>query len=112
MKRKKSTLWLPEAMNKLTLYLFLFSMMIFLFYFAGNFQKFTDKTQIILLTVFRYAALLFIVTGSYNLLINIMIIIRKKYFYVLRFIVTLLGEIFITTLLVGVSMLLNVVKGG
>jgi len=112
MKRKKSTLWLPEAMNKLTFYLFVFSMMIFLFYVAGNFQKFTDKTQVILLNVFRYAALLFIVTGSYNLLTNILTIIRKKYFYVLRFIVTLLGEIFITALLIGVSILLNVVKGG
>jgi len=112
MKRKKSTLWLPDAMNKLTLYLFVFSMMIFLFYVAGNFQKFTDKTQVILLNVFRYVALLFIVTSSYNILINIIAIFRKKYFYVLRFSVSLLGEIFITTLLVGVSILLNVVNGG
>lgn len=86
--------------------------MILSFYLLGNFQQFTDETQDILLRLFRYAALIFMVTGFYNLVIDIVIIIKKHQFYVVRFILTLTGEVFIITIFIGISILLNISKGG
>ncbi len=112
MRRKKTVLWLPGIINKFTLYAFLLSFMILSFYLLGNFQQFTDETQDILLRLFRYAALIFMVTGFYNLVIDIVIIIKKHQFYVVRFILTLTGEVFIITIFIGISILLNISKGG
>ncbi len=86
--------------------------MIFLFYILGNFQQFTDVTQDLLLIIFRYAALIFVVTGLYNLVVDIVIVIRKHQFYALRFILTLSGEVFIIIVFIGISILLNISKGG
>ena len=112
MRRKKTVLWLPGVINKFTLFTFLLSLMIFLFYILGNFQQFTDETQDMLLRIFRYAALIFMVTGLYNLVADIVIVIRKHQFYALRFILTLSGEVFIISVFIGISILLNISKGG
>ncbi len=86
-------------------------MMIFLLFFAGNFQGFIDETQIFLLTLFRYAALTFMVTGLYNIIMNLIVIIRKRQFYSIRFIFTILGEILIIVIFLGISILLTAVNG-
>ncbi len=111
MKRKKPVLWLPGIINKFTLFTFLLSVMILLLYLLGNFQLFTDITQILLLRMFRYAALIFIVTGMYNLVLGLIVLLRKHRFYTIRFIVTLLGEVFIIIIFVGISIVLNSIKG-
>ncbi len=112
MRRKKTVFWLPGVINRFTLFTFLLSVMIFLLYVLGNFQEFTDGTQIMLLSLFRYAGLVFMVTGVYNLLIDGFVIIRKRQWYVTRFIFTIAGEVFIIVIFIGISILLNIIKGG
>jgi hypothetical protein len=46
--------------NRLIYFLFSFSLVIYIFYIAGNYQQFLDKTQKLILTVLSYTSIILI----------------------------------------------------
>jgi len=54
-----------KIIKKLSVFLFILSIMIFLTYLVGNYQYFLDFTQLVLLKMFKVVSLVFIITGFY-----------------------------------------------
>jgi len=59
--------FIPKITRRLSVLLFILSMMIFFTYLIGNYQYFLDFTQLILLKIFKISAFAFIITGFYNI---------------------------------------------
>ncbi|MDC7225849.1 MAG: hypothetical protein PQJ61_03680 [Spirochaetales bacterium] len=57
--------------GRITILLFLFSVMVLLLYIQGNFQDFVDDSLIMLLNLYRYSALIFIAFAFSYILILI-----------------------------------------
>ena len=111
MRRDIKIIWLPDVINKITLFMFLMSLLVFLTFMAGNVQGFIDSTQILLLKLFRVTALIFIVTGVYNLLIDIVVIMRNRRVYSLRVVFTVIGEVLIIVFFIGTTGILAIING-
>lgn len=72
--------------NRLINFLFSFSIVLFLFYVAGNYQLFLDQSQKIILTVLSYISIALIWFCCCGLIEIIFFSIKKKTFYFVRFI--------------------------
>jgi hypothetical protein len=57
-------IWLPSVIGKLAVYVFVVAVMVLSIFLVGNFQSFLDETQVLLLTVFRFASLLLVVVAA------------------------------------------------
>lgn len=62
MKKAKGHLLVSVA-GRITVFLYLFSLFILLLYIQGNFQDFLDQSLAVLLVIYKYTALIFIVSG-------------------------------------------------
>ena len=111
MRKEKNIIWLPDIINKITLFTFMLSILILLTFLAGNKQGFIDSTQTLLLRVFRTTAIVFIVTGVYNVIISFAVLIRSRRLYSFRLIMTILGEGVMITSFLGTSGILAIIKG-
>ncbi|MDC7240133.1 MAG: hypothetical protein PQJ50_07210 [Spirochaetales bacterium] len=60
------TIWLPRFLSRLNLYLFSMSLIVFLLYLVGNFQRFAGETQLLLLQVMDVYFYLFFVLALGN----------------------------------------------
>ena len=61
--------FISKIIRKLSVLLFILSIMIFLTYLVGNYQYFLDFTQLILLKMFKVVSLVFIITGFYYIVL-------------------------------------------
>ena len=75
---KNRVLWLPGIIKKISILLFILSIMIFMTFVIGNFQEFLDYTQLILLNIFELIAIIFIIVGVYHFIFTIFGIIKLK----------------------------------
>ncbi len=111
MRKEKTAIWLPEIINKITLFTFLSSLAVLLLFVAGNFQGFIDSTQIFLLRMFRFTGLTYMVTGIYNLFIDTAVLFKNGRIYSKRVILTVIGEALMFIIFMGVSIILTINKG-
>lgn len=99
---KNSIFWLPGIIKKISILLFILSSVVFMTFIIGNYQGFLDSTQLMLLDIFEFIAIIFIIFGIYHGIFTIIKIIRlkSKDFLTLGFILSGEGIIISTYLLV------------
>jgi len=61
----EKSIWLPFVLRRMHLFLFWFSLLIFLLFLLGNIQEFLDSTQRLLLTMLGFSSVLCVMIGCY-----------------------------------------------
>ncbi len=89
---KKAMYVLTKIIMKLSVFLFLLSIIIFMTYLFGNYQFFLDITQLLLLKLFKICAFTFIVTGIYYIVFLIIEIIRIKRNKIINLVIIITAE--------------------
>lgn len=89
-------LWLPRVTAGLCIFLFFFSLLVLSLFLLGNFQNFLDTTQTLLLRIFETSSLLYVVAALYNVILRIVLAIKKRVrWHTLPAVTTLLGAVFL-----------------
>lgn len=76
--RKNTVIWIPDVIKKISFLLFILSSVVFMTFVIGNFQEFLDSTQLILLNIFGFTAIMFIILGIYHIIFTIIGIFKLK----------------------------------
>lgn len=101
--------WLGPLLNKIFIFLFVFQLIVFFYFILGNFQNFVDSTQTILLTIQKVSGIFFIFYALYSILMQIISGVTKKGFSTGRFILTIIGFILGTGIVLIVYLFLTLV---
>lgn len=83
-KNKKPPIF--KILNRLNLFLFSFSCVIFIFYIAGNWQGFLDDSQKLLLLVTNISSILLLLFIIVGFMLIVVFSFKQKTMYFLRFI--------------------------
>ena len=93
--------------NRLFILLNIFSLILTVLYFLGNFQNFLDSTQVFILQLLEYSVLIAGLLGAYNLAALVIITIKKKKSHTIRFVLTILSIIINFTLFLSIKFLFS-----
>lgn len=104
--KNDSALWLASVTGKLSVFLFLSSLLLFGMYLLGNFQEFLDSTQTMLLTAVRLVSFLSGISSLYYAVSLVISMVYRKKTYFLRIVLSVLGSLASFALAAGASFLL------
>ena len=107
---RNTVFWIPAIIKKLSILLFILATLVFITYLIGNFQKFLDSTQLLLLNIFGIIALFFIIVALYHMVFTIIDIIKFKSGKFIALGPLILGEIIIIFLYILVKMITTVTQ--
>ena len=83
--------WFAKLLGRLCIYLFILLTISFAMYLLGNFQDFLDTSQIMLIKISQFIAILFLIADMHYLFILVFRGLRKQGFMTARFILSLFG---------------------
>jgi hypothetical protein len=78
MKQRQALYWLPVALIRINVLVFLTALLTLFLFAVGNFQNFLDSTQFLLLRLLEVASLLCVLFGSYSFITHLWMRRRRK----------------------------------
>jgi len=87
--------WIPVIVKKISVLLFILATVVFSTFIIGNFQEFLDSTQLLLINIFEFIAILFIIVGVYHMFFLLYRIVRLKSKEYVNLAIILVGEILV-----------------
>ena len=97
--------WIPVIVKKMTFLLFILATVVFTTFIIGNFQEFLDLTQLLLLNIFEFIAILFIIVGVYHIFFLIYGIVQLKSKEYINLGIIIVGEVVIILLYIVVKII-------
>lgn len=107
---KNTVFWIPEIIRKIFILLFILSSVVFMTFVIGNFQGFLDYTQLVLLNIFDFLAIIFIILGVYYIIYTIIGLIKFKSGKYLTLGLIITGEVIIISVYLLSKMIVAVTK--
>jgi len=105
MKKQFKIQRLHSLIGRFALFTFCVSLLLFELYLLGNYQKFLDSTQILILELCNIFVIINILVSNYYLILIIITAIRNNRFYIIRFILCFISLLFSLLLLFGLKFL-------
>ena len=93
-------IWLATVVGRISTFLFIGIILLTGLFFLGNLQVFMDSTQIMLLNLIDIVSPVFLIAAASFAVILVIEGIRLRKFLFVRFVLTLLGMLLISTLYV------------
>ncbi len=103
--RKNTDFWVPGIIKKVSILLFILSSVVFMTFVIGNFQGFLDSTQLILLNIFGFTAIIFIIVGIYHIIFTVIGIFKFKSGKYITLIIMIIAEVIIISVYLLVKMI-------
>jgi len=100
---KLKVFWIPVVIKKTSILLFILASIVSITFFIGNFQEFLDSTQLLLLNILGFLAILYIIIGFYNIIFTMIGLIKFKSREYINLVLILTGEVFIITIYILVK---------